>query len=96
MKTFIHQEKYIMLSEIEGIPQEALEFFENEKSFVMNVQQEGKTCVYFFETEDLGDFIESSHICENSAFEKLSIRLQNCLETIYQFCLNNNISKIWF
>jgi hypothetical protein len=94
MKTEIYSENYIMLSEIEGIKDEILKFFENEDSFVLNVvDQDGTIQQSFFETESLEYFIDG---CVSSAFEDLEVEIQEALKTIFNFCKENNINKIWF
>ncbi len=52
MKTEIHSERYIMLSEMEGIPEEVLNYFETQHNFVLDVcDRLGQNFQSFFEVE---------------------------------------------
>ena len=94
MQTMIHSENYIMLSQIEGMREKTLEFFNQEDSFVLNVKdQDGTTQQSFFEEESLEAFVNGD---VSSAFEDLEIEIQDALKTILQFCKDNNIQKVWF
>lgn len=83
-----------MLSEIEGMREKTLEFFDKDDSFVLNVKdQSGNTLQSFFDAESLNEFIEGS-VCET--FEDLDLEIQESLKTILKFCEDNNIQKVWF